>query len=55
MLGIEGCVLASLHVNCEHQDPLLMQCIFDECFNFALLLLITGDDGSDVERELKIF
>ena len=29
--------LASLHVNCEHQDPLLMQCIFDECFNFVII------------------
>ena len=37
--------LAAFHVNCEHQDPLLMQCIFDECFNFVitlLLLLLTG-------------
>ena len=28
--------LAALHINCEHQDPLLMQCIFDECFNFVI-------------------
>ena len=29
--------LASLHVNCEHQDHLLMQCIFNECFNFVII------------------
>ena len=31
--------LASLHINYEHQDPLLMQYIFDECFNSVTINL----------------